>query len=127
MDKNVDQFLRGSDREDDCRLLASMMERVTGEKPKMFGSSIVGFGTYHYKYESGHEGDTCVAGFSPRKAALTLYLQPGFEASAKSDLAKLGKHKTGKGCLYVTRLSDVDQAVLERIVKKSVDAIRKRA
>ncbi len=101
-----------------------MMERVTGEPARLMGPSIVGFGTYHYRYESGHEGDTCITGFAPRKSALTLYLQPGFESSVKPELEQLGKHKTGKGCLYVKRLADVDEAVLERIVQKSVMAVR---
>ena len=127
MDRAVENLLRGNPREDDSRALVAMMERVTGEPAKLFGSSIVGFGSYHYKYESGHEGDTCIVGFAPRKAALTLYLLPGFEGELRPLLDKLGKHKTGKGCLYVKRLADVDQAVLERIVKKSVGWVRARS
>ena len=127
MDRAVDKLLRGNPREDDSRALVAMMERVTGEPAKLFGSSIVGFGSYHYKYESGHEGDTCIVGFAPRKAALTLYLLPGFEGELRPLLDKLGKHKTGKGCLYVKRLADVDQAVLERIVRKSVSWVRARS
>jgi hypothetical protein len=124
MERAVEQLLRGNEREEDCRALVAMMERVTGEPAKLWGKNIVGFGSYHYKYESGHEGDTCLAGFAPRKSALTLYLQPGFEAKVAPDLKKLGKHKTGKGCLYVKRLADVDADVLERIVRKSVGAVR---
>jgi hypothetical protein len=127
MDRAVEDLLRGDPREDDCRALLAMMERVTGERPKLWGSSIVGFGKYHYKYESGHEGDTCVVGFAPRKAALTLYLLPGFEGEVAPLLEKLGKHKTGKGCLYVKRLADVDAAVLERILRTSVSAVRARS
>jgi hypothetical protein len=127
VDRAVEKLLRGNPREDDSRALVAMMERVTGEPAKLFGSSIVGFGNYHYKYESGHEGDTCIVGFAPRKAALTLYLLPGFEGELKPLLDKLGKHKTGKGCLYVKRLADVDQAVLERIVRKSVSWVRARS
>ena len=127
MDRAVEKLLRGNPREDDSRALVALMERVTGEPAKLFGSSIVGFGSYHYKYQSGHEGDTCIVGFAPRKAALTLYLLPGFEGELRPLLDKLGKHKTGKGCLYVKRLADVDQAVLERIVRKSVSWVRARS
>jgi hypothetical protein len=127
MERSVDEFLRDSDREDDCRALVAMMERVTGEPARMWGKSIVGFGSYHYRYESGHEGDTCLTGFSPRKSALTLYLMPDFEAATKKELEKLGKHKSGKGCLYVKRLADVDAKVLEQIVRKSVTTVRARS
>ena len=127
MDRAVEKLLRANPREEDSRALVAMMERVTGEPAKLFGSSIVGFGRYHYKYESGHEGDTCIVGFAPRKAALTLYLLPGFEGELRPLLDKLGKHKTGKGCLYVKRLADVDEAVLERIVRKSVASVRARS
>jgi hypothetical protein len=126
MDRAVEELLRGDPREEDCRALVAMMERVTGEPARLMGSSIVAFGSYHYKYESGHEGDTCLTGFASRKSALTLYLLPGFEGELAPLLQKLGKHKTGKGCLYVKRLADVDQAVLERIVRTSVKAIRAR-
>lgn len=95
------------------------MKRVTRQAPKMWGSSIVGFGSYHYKYASGHEGDMCLTGFSPRKEALTLYLSLG-SGSYGELLQKLGKHKTGKGCLYIKNLEDVDLKVLEELVKKSV-------
>ena len=103
----------------DSKVLMEMMTRITGKKPKMWGPSIVGFGTYHYKYASGHEGDTCIAGFSPRKAELTIYLYPDDEL-----LAKLGKHRMGKSCLYVKRLDQVDLAVLEQLVRHSVDWVR---
>jgi hypothetical protein len=101
------------------------MRSATGEKPKMWGPSIVGFGSYHYKYESGREGDTPLVGFSPRKAAAVLY---GVTGSSDSDalLAKLGNHSTGKGCLYIKKLSDVDRKVLEAMVAKSVAAKRAR-
>lgn len=110
---------------DDCNALIKIMKKVTGEKPVMWGPSIVGFGLYHYKYESGHEGDMCIAGFSPRKPNLTVYLMPGF--SEQTDLLKkLGKHKTGKSCLYFKRLSDVDTKVLEKMIADSVKQVNEK-
>jgi hypothetical protein len=109
----------------DAKVLVKVMQRATGEKPKMWGPSIVGFGTCHYKYESGREGDMPLAGFSPRKAAIVLYIMTGF-SNSKVLLAKLGKHTTGKVCLYVKRLADVDLKVLETLVVKSVAAMRAR-
>ena len=109
----------GDERRKDCKALAKLMKQATGEPPVMWGPSIVGFGSYHYKYDSGHEGDSCVVGFSPRKTDLTLYLSselPGREAL----LTKLGKHKSGRACLYVKRLADVDLAVLEELIRRSV-------
>ena len=107
----------------DSRRLAAMMQEVTGTAPRMWGPSIVGFGSYHYRYASGREGDFMLTGFSPRKRALTLYVMAGF--SEYDDLlAKLGKHAIGKSCLYVKRLADVDQAVLRELVERSVRHIR---
>ena len=114
----------GDERRADCKALVKMIKKVTGEDPRMWGPSIVGFGKYHYKYASGHEGDMCIAGFSPRSAALTLYLMPGFEASRKT-MQRLGKYKSGKSCLYIKKLSDVDTAVLEELVADSVRQVRK--
>jgi uncharacterized protein YdhG (YjbR/CyaY superfamily) len=108
----------------DARKLAAMLKKHTRAQPRMWGGSIVGFGSYHYKYPSGHEGDTCLAGFSPRKAALTLYLTPGI-ARYGALLAKLGKHKTGKGCLYINKLADVDEAVLDELIARAVADTRK--
>ena len=102
-----------------------MMRKATGKRAKMWGSSIVGYGTYHYKYESGREGDFMVTGFSPRKQALTVYVMPGFSHFDKL-MAKLGKYKTGKSCLYIKRLSDVDEKVLERLIDSSVKHMRKK-
>jgi hypothetical protein len=102
------------------------MKKVTGKPAKMWGSSIVGFGSYHYVYESGHEGDTCVTGFSPRKSALTIYVMPGFTEHAAL-LKKLGKVKTGKGCLYIKRLDDIDMPTLETLVSRAVRQVEKRA
>jgi hypothetical protein len=104
-------------REDSLTVL-EMMREVTGEEPQMWGSSIVGFGSYHYKYASGREGDMCMTGFSPRKQALTLYIMGGFE-NYDELMAKLGKHTTGAACLYVKRLSDIDMEVLRELVAKS--------
>lgn len=108
----------------DARKVAAMMRRVTGKRAKMWGSSIVGYGTYHYKYASGREGDSMIAGFSPRKQALTVYIMAGFGRYDEL-MAKLGKHKTGKSCLYIKRLSDVDEKVLEQLIAESVKYMRK--
>ena len=109
----------------DAKTLVKLMQSATGEKPKMWGPSIVGFGSYQYTYESGREGDMPLVGFSPRKAATVLYGLKGF-SDAEALLAKLGKHTTGKGCLYIKKLADVDQEVLEALVGKSVAARRAR-
>src|ERR1700674_4609887 len=109
----------------DAKALVKLMQSATGEKPKMWGPSIIGFGSYHYTYESGREGDMPLAGFSPRKAATVLYGMAGF-SEAEALLAKLGKHTTVKGCLYIKNLADVDQKVLEALVVKSVAAKRAR-
>jgi len=99
------------------------MKKITGEEPVMWGSSIIGFGNYTYKYASGREGDWMLTGFSPRKQALTLYIMSGFDAY-EGLLGKLGKFKTGKSCLYVKKMEDVDQDVLEELVKQSVDHMK---
>ena len=112
-------------RRADAKVLARLMQMVTGDKPSMWGPSIVGFGSYHYIYESGREGDMPIVGFSPRKAAIVLYGAIGF-VGAEALLAKLGKYTTGKGCLYIKKLADVDVKVLERLVEKAVDATRAR-
>ena len=109
----------------DAYQVLELMQKVTGHEPKMWGGSIVGFGSYHYKYDSGREGDWPISGFSPRKTALTLYIMAGFQ-EYDDLLAKLGKYKTGKSCLYVKRLEDVDLEVLERLVGASVEAIAKK-
>ncbi len=110
-------------RKADAKALVKMMQGATGEKPAMWGPSIIGFGSRHYKYESGREGDMPVVGFSPRKAATVLYSTIAFSGS-EAFLAKLGKHTTGKGCLYIRKLADVDQKVLQEMVAKSVAANR---
>ena len=112
-------------RKADAKVLIKLMQGATGEKPAMWGPSIIGFGSRHYKYESGREGDTPIVGFSPRKAATVLYSTIGFSGS-DAFLARLGKHSTGKGCLYIKKLADVDQKVLAEMVVKSVAATRAR-
>ncbi len=107
-------------RRADAKALLKLMRTATGEKPKMWGPSIIGFGSYHYKYDSGREGDMPMVGFSPRKAATVFY---GLGGSGDL-LSKLGKHTTGKGCVYVKKLADVDQKVLETLVVKSVAAAK---
>lgn len=104
---------------DDCYELIKLMKKVTGSNPKMWGPSIVGFGSYHYKYDSGHEGDACLTGFSPRKQNITLYVMGGVSNQA-SLLEDLGKHKAGKGCLYVKTLKEINIAVLEQLIERSV-------
>lgn len=109
----------------DAEELIAMMQRATGEKAKMWGPSIVGFGSYHYVYESGREGDMPLVGFSPRKAATVLYNVRAFNDD-QALLDRLGKHTTGKGCLYIKKLDDVDRQVLQDMVVNSVAAIRKK-
>ena len=111
-------------RRKDCQTVLELMQRATGEKPKMWGSSIVGFGRYKYRYASGREGEWPIIGFSPRKTDLTLYIMPGFEEYADALLAKLGKCKTGKSCLYIKRLDDVEIPVLKKLISKSVAKVR---
>jgi hypothetical protein len=120
LDKVADEQVR-----DDCHTIIKIMKKVTGSKPRMWGPGIIGFGTYHYKYESGHEGDACLTGFSPRKPAISLYIMGGF-SQYESLLKKLGKHKAGKGCLYVKRLEDIDVSVLETLIEKSVTHLKNK-
>jgi hypothetical protein len=117
-----------AERHADCQGLIELMSRVTGCEPVMWGRSIVGFDRYHYRYASGHEGDAAVVGFASGRRQLTLYLAPGFtEADGpRALLSRLGRHTTGKGCLYVKRLADVDMAALESLVAWSVEEIARR-
>jgi hypothetical protein len=110
-------------RRRDCKRLVALMKKVTKSEPAMWGPSIVGFGTYHYEYPSGREADWFLAGFSPRKQALTLYVMAGFTGYADL-MQKLGKHKAGKSCLYVKSLDDLDLDVLEELVRRSVRHMR---
>ena len=125
---SVDAFLKripDQTRRRDCFTLLRLMQQVTKAKPKMWGAHIVGFGTYHYVYASGHEGDCCLTGFAPRKLDLTLYITSGF-GPHQALMAKLGKHKTGKACLYIKRLEDVNLAVLRRLIAASVKHVKQR-
>lgn len=108
----------------DCRTIAALMRKATGEEPRMWGTSIVGFGRYHYQGASGREGEWMVTGFSPRKTNLSLYILSGLDEETAL-LEKLGKHTTGKGCLYLKRLSEVDIKVLERLIVKGVKGMEK--
>ncbi|MEJ2159157.1 MAG: DUF1801 domain-containing protein [Chromatiales bacterium] len=125
---SVEEFLNGIEnrtRREDGLAMLDLMREVTGEEARMWGSSIVGFGIYHYVYESGREGDAMLTGFSPRKQNLAIYVMPGFSAY-DSLLDKLGKHKTGKSCLYINKLADVDLKVLRTLVRRSVQVMRKK-
>lgn len=110
---------------DDCRRIMALMKKATGEEGRMWGPSIVGFGTYHYKYESGREGDFLITGFSPRKAAISLYLNADLQQET-ARLEKLGKHKLSGGCLHVKDLAGVDMNVLEQLIVKGVKALEKQ-
>lgn len=121
-DQPVATFLDGvadEGRRQDCYTILEMMKKATRAEPKMWGDSIVGFGSYHYTYASGRGGDWLLTGFSPRKQNLTLYLMSGF-SDFEELLSRLGKHKTGKGCLYIKKLADVDLAVLQELIDQSV-------
>lgn len=110
----------------DSYVLLKLFEKITKEKPKMWGASIIGFGSYHYKSErSRQEGDWMLTGFSPRKQNLTLYIMLGFDDYSRL-LEKLGKYKTSKGCLYINKLSDVDESVLEQLIKQSFEGMKKQ-
>lgn len=122
---SVAEFLASiadENRRRDCEAIADLMQDVTGAAPVMWGASIVGFGRYHYRYDSGREGDWMLVGFSPRKKDITLYLMAGFDRFPEL-MQRLGKHKTGKSCLYVKKLDDVDRTVLRDLVRNSVDAM----
>lgn len=128
---NVDDFLKGvtdeRKRMDSYRLI-ELMSEITGEGPKMWGPSIIGFGTYHYKYASGHEGDFMLVGFSPRKQSISVYLMAGFNSSVDPRIEKmlsgLGKFKMGKSCLYINKLDDVNIEELKELIKRSVNFLR---
>ena len=121
-DASVVEFLArvpGEQRREDAHRLCAMMCDITGEPPAMWGASIVGFGTYHYQYASGREGDSPLAGFSPRRQHLVIYLIGGFESRHRRALARLGPHTTGKGCLYIRRLDAVDRDALRELIDRS--------
>jgi hypothetical protein len=114
-------------RRRDCKELVKLMKRVTGCSPKMWGPSIVGFDSYHYRYDSGHEGDMCVVGFASRKGEISVYILSGYEDDqTKELLAQLGKYKIAKACLYIKRLADIELPILEKLVTRSVAETRQR-
>lgn len=125
---SVKKFLNSIEDETkrkDCFDIVEIMEKESKEEAKMWGTSIIGFGNYHYKYASGHEGDMCIVGFSPRKQNISLYLC-GPLAEQKDLLEKLGKHKTGKSCLYIKKLGDIDSEILRKIIKESIVTMKSR-
>jgi len=125
---SVDTFLaniKDDEKKADCLVLKSMMSRITDSPVKMWGASIVGFGTYHYKYDSGREGDFMKVGFSPRAQNVTVYIIAGFDRY-EALMSKLGKHKTGKSCLYIKKLDDIDLDVLEELVKESYNLMTEK-
>ncbi len=125
--ESVEQFLNmiaDEQKRKDSFAILELIRQVTGMEPKMWGSSIIGFGSYHYKYESGREGDSIITGFSPRKQNLAIYILGGFEESGDL-LQKLGKHTTGKGCLYIKRLADVDLPTLKSLIEASVKYVER--
>ena len=128
-DQSVEQFLNGitdEQKRQDSFALVELMREVTGMDPQMWGSSIVGFGSYHYKYASGREGDTMLVGFSPRKQNLTIYNMGGIDPDDER-FKKLGKHTNGKGCLYIKRLDDVDLPTLKSLVAASFTRTKEHA
>lgn len=125
---SVSEFMRNIEdpqQRADCRVIASMMREASGQRAKMWGTSIVGYGSYDYKYASGREGTFMECGFSPRAQNISIYIMPGFSGFAAL-MKKLGKHKTGKSCLYIKRLDDVDIKILARLIKQSVQQMRKK-
>jgi hypothetical protein len=123
---NVEDFLAAvtpDRRRDEGRVLDAVFREVTGFRPRMWGPSIVGYGRYAYRYDSGRTGESCATGFSPRGKAISIYGVTGF-AGQEAVLARLGRHKLGKGCLYLTRLSDADQATLRELIRSGLDALR---
>jgi hypothetical protein len=126
-DQNVEAFLNSvvdEKKRQDSFVILDLMKQVTGLTPKMWGSSMVGFGRYHYKYASGHEGDAFLTGFSPRKQNLTIYIMAGFEQYDEL-MKKLGKYRTGKSCLYIKKIEDIDLEVLKELVGQSVEQMKK--
>jgi hypothetical protein len=127
-DSSVQAYLEAINdegRRQDCTELVEIMRRATGQEPRMWGTSIVGFGSYHYKYESGHEGDACLVGFASRAGDISLYLSSAFD-SRENLLAELGKHKTAKACVYIKRLADIKVPILEKLVSETVAERQRR-
>lgn len=127
-DVNPQSYVAAIEKEDrraDCQILMDMMAELTGCEPKMWGASIVGFGEYHYKYDSGREGDSIRLGFSSRAQNISIYIMPGYQDFG-DELSRLGKHKIGKACLYIKRLSDVDENVLREIMTKGLRLLEEK-
>ncbi len=127
-DANVDAYLSAIEddaRRKDCEAISALMAKITRCPPRMWGTGIVGFDSYHYKYVSGHEGDACVTGFASRKGDISVYLSAS-GAEQEALLARLGRHKMGKACLYIRRLSDVDMGVFEQLIAGSVVEVKQR-
>jgi hypothetical protein len=127
-DASVADFLAGVEparKRDDALALDRLFRRVTGWQPRLWGPSMIGYGAYHYVYDSGREGDFLATGFSPRKTSLVVYIMPGY-ADFGDILARLGKHKLGKSCLYINKLADIDESVLEELIRAGLDDLAKR-
>lgn len=125
-EQDVDSFLKqveSTQKQQDCQKILSMMQKATGAEPKMWGDSMIGFGQYHYKYASGREGDWFLTGFAPRKQNISLYIMAGFKRYEEL-MSKLGKYKTGKSCLYINKLADVDVEVLEKLIELSAAYVK---
>ncbi|MAT56373.1 MAG: hypothetical protein CMF23_00215 [Ignavibacteriae bacterium] len=125
---NVDKFLNSVENEqkrNDSFLLLELMKKITKEEPKMWGNSIIGFGNYHYKYESGREGDWFLCGFSPRKQNLSIYLMCNFDG-LEDLLTDLGKYKKSVGCLYIKKLEDINIKVLEKMIKRAIQILKNK-
>ena len=123
---SVDKFLQksaGKDRIDDCYTIINLMQKITKFEPKMWGPAIIGFGSIHYKYASGREGDMPLVGFSPRKKDISLYLM-GCVRNFPDDMKKFGKHKAGAGCIYISKVSDIDLKILEKMIKGSIKYLK---
>ncbi len=127
-DNDVTKFLNSvtdEQKRKDCFAILNLMKCITGEEPKMWGASMIGFGSYHYKYESGREGDWFLSGFSPRKQNISLYIMAGFDRYDEL-MSRLGKFKTGKSCLYVKNLDQINMEVLGELIRESVEYMKKK-
>lgn len=127
-DQSVIEFIEAIDKpakKEDAYRLLDIFHEETGLEPVLWGPSIIGYGSYHYKYNSGHEGDAALTGFSPRKAAHSLYLYPG-DPEREVLLARLGKHKSGKSCVYINKLADIDEDVLRNMIRRTVTQVKAR-
>jgi len=127
-DLSVEDYLSAitsPQKQEDCRKISAIMQRVSGYPPVMWGASIVGFGAYHYKYESGREGDFLRTGFAARAQNISIYIMPGYQ-DLEDELSRLGTHKIGKSCLYIKRLSDIDEQVLEEMIVRGLKLLAQK-